>query len=171
MYFYITQLTWKILLDVPLSSTKIVSMPDKKLFRPNPDLKLMEQVRQVMRYHHYKYRTEQTYCDWITRYIKYHNCQKHPREMGKLEIESFLSHLASERKVSASTQRQALGRGQFSHSNITLVYLVQIVAQPGSQSYNERQNVYRFPTLCKRLTDRLEPSLHFFLITAPIFIQ
>ena len=53
-------------------------------------------------------------------------------------------------------------RGQFSHSNITLAYLVQIVAQPGSQSYNERQNVYRFPTLCKRLTDRLEPSLRFY---------
>ena len=76
-------------------------------FRPNPDLKLIEQVREVMRYHHYKYRTEQTYCDWITRYIKYHGCQKHPRDMGKLEIESFLSYLASELKVAASTQRQA----------------------------------------------------------------
>ncbi|MCF6249649.1 MAG: phage integrase N-terminal SAM-like domain-containing protein [Methylococcaceae bacterium] len=61
-----------------------------------------------MRYHHYQYRTEQTYCNWITRYIKFHNCLKHPREMGELEIESFLSHLASERKVSVSTQRQAL---------------------------------------------------------------
>ena len=67
-------------------------------FRPNPDLKLMEQVREVMRYYHYKYRTEQTYCEWITRYIKYHGCQKHPREMGKPEIESFLCHLASEQK-------------------------------------------------------------------------
>jgi integron integrase len=118
MYFYITQLTWKILLDVRPISTKIVSMPDKNIFRPNPDLKLMEQVRQVMRYHHYKYRTEQTYCDWITRYIKYHNCQKHPRDMGKLEIESFLSHLASERKVSASTQRQALNAIVFLYTKV-----------------------------------------------------
>ena len=55
-------------------------------FRPNPDLKLMDQVREVMRYHHYKYRTEQTYCDWITRYIKFHSCQKHPRDMDKFEI-------------------------------------------------------------------------------------
>jgi len=40
-----------------------------------------------------KYRTEQTYCDWITRYIKFHGCQKHPCDMGKFEIEAFLSHL------------------------------------------------------------------------------
>ena len=87
-------------------------------FKPNPDLKLIEQVREVMRYHHYQYRTEQTYCDWITRYIKFHGCQKHPREMGKLEIESFLSHLASERKVSASTQRQALNAIVFLYTKV-----------------------------------------------------
>lgn len=87
-------------------------------FRPNPDLKLMEQVREVMRYYHYQYRTEQTYCDWITRYIKYHGCQKHPREMGKLEIESFLSHLATEQKVSASTQRQALNAIVFLYTKV-----------------------------------------------------
>ncbi len=83
-------------------------MEIKKKFKPNPDLKLMDQVRQVLRYHHYRYRTEQTYCDWIIRYIKYHDCGRHPREMGKTEIESYLSHLATDRKVSASTQRQAL---------------------------------------------------------------
>ena len=90
----------------------------ENIFKPNPDLKLIEQVRQVMRYHHYQYRTEQTYCDWITRYIKYHNCQNHPREMGKLEIESFLSHLASDRKVSASTQRQALNAIVFLYTKV-----------------------------------------------------
>jgi len=36
-------------------------------FRPNPDLKLMDQVREVLRYYHYAYRTEQTYCDWISK--------------------------------------------------------------------------------------------------------
>jgi hypothetical protein len=87
-------------------------------FRPNPDLKLMEQVRQVMRYHHYQYRTEQTYCDWIVRFIKFHGSQKHPRDMGKFEIESFLSHLASERKVSASTQRQALNAIVFLYTKV-----------------------------------------------------
>ncbi len=40
-------------------------------FHPNPKLRLMDQVREVLRYHHYAYRTEQTYCQWILRYIHY----------------------------------------------------------------------------------------------------
>ncbi len=46
-------------------------MENKNKFRPDPDLKLMDQVRQVLHYHHYAYRTENTYCDWMVRYIKY----------------------------------------------------------------------------------------------------
>ncbi|MBW2118352.1 MAG: integron integrase [Deltaproteobacteria bacterium] len=80
----------------------------KPKFRPDPQLRLLDQVRQVLRYHHYAYRTEQTYCDWIVRYVKFHGAKKHPREMGKAEIEAFLSHLATHGRVSASTQRQAL---------------------------------------------------------------
>jgi hypothetical protein len=83
-------------------------MEIKKKFRPDPNLKLMDQTRQVLRYYHYAYRTEQTYCDWIVRYIKFFNCQKHPKDMGKREIEMFLSHLAIKENVAASTQRQAL---------------------------------------------------------------
>lgn len=83
-------------------------MKNKKKFTPNPELKLMDQVREVLRYHHYAYRTEQTYCDWIVRYIKFHKCDAHPSEMGEKEIESFLSHLATDKEVSAATQRQAL---------------------------------------------------------------
>lgn len=44
---------------------------NKPKFRPNSNLKLMDQVREVLRYHHYAYRTEQTYCQWILRYINY----------------------------------------------------------------------------------------------------
>lgn len=83
-------------------------MKNHKKFKPDPNLKLMEQVKQVLRYHHYAYRTEQTYCDWILRYIRFHGATEHPRNMGKKEIEQFLSHLASEEDVAASTQRQAL---------------------------------------------------------------
>jgi len=83
-------------------------MENKQKFRPNPRLKLMEQVRQVMSYHHYAYRTEKTYCDWILCYIKFNGGKTHPKNMGKNEIEAFLSHLATQGKVSASTQRQAL---------------------------------------------------------------
>ncbi len=96
----------------------IVTMNNQSKFKPNPDLRLLDQVREVLRYHHYKYRTEETYCDWITRFIKYHRCQKHPRDMGKFEIESFLSYLASDRKVSASTQRQALNAIVFLYTKV-----------------------------------------------------
>jgi integron integrase len=82
-------------------------MESNKKFRPDPRLKLMDQVRQVLRYHHYAYRTEQTYCDWIVRYIKFHGSTKHPRDMGKSEIEAFLSHMATNGHVAAATQRQA----------------------------------------------------------------
>jgi integron integrase len=83
-------------------------METKAKFRPDPELKLMDQVRQVLRYHHYAYRTEQAYCDWIVRYIRFFDSKKHPRDMGKPEIDAYLSHLATKQKVSASTQRQAL---------------------------------------------------------------
>jgi len=83
-------------------------MENKAKFRPDSGLKLMDQVRQVLRYHHYAYRTEQAYCDWIVRYIKFFGSKKHPRDMGKSEIDAYLSHLAVEQRVSASTQRQAL---------------------------------------------------------------
>ena len=79
-------------------------MENKRKFRPAPGIKLMDQVRQVLHYHHYAYQTEKTYCSWIEQYVRFHKCNKHPREMGKVEIESFLSHLATNRSVSASTQ-------------------------------------------------------------------
>jgi site-specific recombinase XerD len=83
-------------------------MENKPKFKPDPNLRLIDQVRQVLRYHHYSYRTEQTYCDWIIRFIKFHGSQTHPKDMDKSEIEAFLSHLATHLKVAASTQRQAL---------------------------------------------------------------
>ena len=77
----------------------------KEIFRPKPG-KLLDQVREVMRYHHYAIRTEQTYVKWISDYIRF-NGTRHPREMGKPEIERFLSHLAVNRNVAPSTQNQA----------------------------------------------------------------
>jgi hypothetical protein len=60
-------------------------------FKPDPKSKMMDQVRQVLRYHHYAYRTEQTYCDWILRYIKFHGGKTHPAQMGKTQIDVFLA--------------------------------------------------------------------------------
>lgn len=68
---------------------------------------LLDQVRDKLRLKHYSYRTEQSYIAWIKRFIFFHNKQ-HPDTMGEKEIEAFLTHLAVNRNVSASTQNQAL---------------------------------------------------------------
>lgn len=69
--------------------------------------KLLDQVRERMRVGHYSLRTERTYIAWIRRYILFHN-KRHPADMGKQELESFLTYLAVDRHVSVSTQNQAL---------------------------------------------------------------
>jgi len=68
--------------------------------------KLLERLRIHLRTRHYSIRTEQAYIDWARRFIVYHG-KRHPQEMGAAEMEAFLSHLAVERNVSASTQNQA----------------------------------------------------------------
>ena len=68
---------------------------------------LLDQVRRLIRVKHYSIRTEEAYVNWIKRYILFHG-KRHPVEMGGSEISRFLSHLAVEEKVSASTQNQAL---------------------------------------------------------------
>jgi len=75
-------------------------------FIPNPKLKLLDQVSEVMLFKHYSLLTETTYRDWIKRYIFFHG-KRHPREMGAAEVGRFLSHLAVHRNVAASTQNQA----------------------------------------------------------------
>lgn len=67
----------------------------------------MQQVSDALRTKHYSYRTEQTYTDWIKRYILFHN-KRHPKDMGEIEIRAFIAHLTAERKVAASTSNQAL---------------------------------------------------------------
>lgn len=69
--------------------------------------RLFDRVRQTIRLKHYSYRTEQTYLQWMRRYISFHK-MRHPREMGEKEIVEFLTYLAVDRKVSPSTQNQAL---------------------------------------------------------------
>lgn len=79
--------------------------------------RLLDQVRSAIRVRHYSYRTEQTYVHWITRYILFHN-KRHPQDMGAAEVGAFLSHLAEERNVSASTQNQALNAIVFLYKNV-----------------------------------------------------
>lgn len=68
--------------------------------------RLLDRLREALRVRHYSLRTEGAYVDWARRYILFHG-KRHPEAMGALEVQSFLTHLAVERKVSASTQNQA----------------------------------------------------------------
>jgi integron integrase len=74
---------------------------------PSAGPKLLDRVRGHLRVKHYSLRTEQSYIDWIRRFILFHR-KRHPNEMGETEIASFLTHLAVELNVAASTQNQAL---------------------------------------------------------------
>jgi len=69
--------------------------------------RLLDMTRDTLRRKHYSLRTEESYLRWIRQYILF-NGKRHPREMGAPELEAFLTHLAIHRKVSASTQNQAL---------------------------------------------------------------
>jgi integron integrase len=77
--------------------------------RPEPErrLRLLEQVRARLKTRRYSQRTEEAYCDWIRRFVLFHD-RRHPATMGEQEIAAFLNHLATARNVSASTQNQAL---------------------------------------------------------------
>lgn len=72
-----------------------------------PAVRLLEAVRERIRARHYSYLTEKAYLLWIRRFIRFHG-RRHPRDLGKPEIESFLTSLATQGRVSASTQNQAL---------------------------------------------------------------
>jgi hypothetical protein len=74
----------------------------------NPKAKLLEQVREIMRLRHYAIRTEEAYCDWIKRYIRFHGMRSRDELVpGTAKVEMFLSDLAVNGKVAASTQNQA----------------------------------------------------------------
>ncbi len=84
---------------------------------PNPQLRLREQVREVMRFKHYAVRTEETYWGWIRQFILFHG-KRHPKEMGTAEVHAFLTHLATRRDVAAATQSQALNALVFLYAQV-----------------------------------------------------
>lgn len=80
-------------------------------------MKLLDQVRQVIRKKHYSYKTEDAYVNWVKRYIIFHK-KKHPSDMGEKEIASFITDLAVNGKVAASTQNQALNAIVFLYKQV-----------------------------------------------------
>src|SRR2546427_5933825 len=84
--------------------------------------KLLDRVRQELRRRHFSPRTEEAYVGWIRRFILHHG-KRHPAEMGEREVADFLSHLATARRVSPSTQNQALAALLFLYRDILRVNL------------------------------------------------
>ena len=86
----------------------------------------LEQVRDAIRTRHYSIRTEQAYLDWTRRFILFHH-KRHPRDMGESEVCAFLTHLAVDRNVAASTQNQALNALVFTYKVVLQQPLGEIV--------------------------------------------
>jgi len=83
----------------------------------SPPPKLLDQLRAALRVRHYSRRTEETYYQWVKRYIYFHQV-RHPAEMAEAEINAFLSHLAVKENVSPSTQNQALSALLFLYRHV-----------------------------------------------------
>ena len=106
-------------------------------------MKLMEQLRQKIRFKQYSLRTEKSYMDWVHRFILFHH-KRHPLDMGAGEIESFLTHLAVERKVAASTQNQALSAILFLYREV----LDQEI--PWMENFSRANRPVRLPVVLSR---------------------
>lgn len=111
---------------------------------PPPDApKLLDQVRTLIRAKHYSIRTETQYVQWIRRYILFHN-KRHPREMGAVEVNAFLSDLAVHGNVSSSTQNQALAALLFLYKEILEIDL------PWLDNLIRAKRPSRLPTVLSR---------------------
>lgn len=89
---------------------------------PTPPRTLLDQVRDKIRFKHYSLSTENTYIAWTKQYILFHG-KRHPADLGAAEVEAFLTHLATQRHVSSSTQNQALSAILFLYRDVLGVTL------------------------------------------------
>src|SRR6266516_4064595 len=103
------------------------SNDSRAVLAPNPKARLFDQVREVMRFHHYSLRTEKAYRQWMRRFLVFHRRPdrsgpqagwRHPQEMGGPEVVEFLTHLAVAGNVAASTQNQALNALVFLYEQV-----------------------------------------------------
>ena len=89
---------------------------------PLQAVKVLDQLRERIRYLHYSRRTEEAYVHWVKRFIRFHGV-RHPREMGQPEVEAFLSWLVNELNLAASTHKQALSALLFLYAKVLCVPL------------------------------------------------
>ena len=122
------------------------SPPNPASRSPRPPLRsarLLDQLRERIRYDHYSLKTEQSYVHWVRRFVHFHGL-RHPKEMGGADVEAFLAHLANDRQVSPSTHHQAL---------CALLYLyrqVLGVELPWMQSIGRPRKPVRIPVVLSR---------------------
>lgn len=137
----------------------------RSLHPPLKSVRLLDQLRERIRYCHYSLRTEQAYVFWVRRFIRFHGL-RHPRELGAAEVESFLTHLAIERKVAPSTHKQALA---------AILYLYRQVLDaemPWLENIGRPRSPARVPVVLSRaevsrLLARTDPA--FFTIVALLY--
>jgi integron integrase len=115
--------------------------------------RFLDQIRDLLRAKHYSTSTEHTYVDWIKRYILFHG-KKHPSQMGTEEVKTFLTDLAVERKVSASTQNQALNALVFLYKQVLQKDFGELKNVPRAQRPQHRPTVLT-RTEVKRILDGL----------------
>lgn len=121
-------------------------------------MRLMERVQNKIRFKQYSLRTERTYMEWIRRFILFHK-KRHPDQMGALEVESFLTHLAVNGKVSASTQNVALSAILFLYREVLEIQL------PWIESFSRAKKPSRLPVVLtkdevQRLFSAIEKPIH-----------
>jgi integron integrase len=111
--------------NIPTSSPPSKVPPTGKSARPEgapQGKKLLDQYSEFLRTRHYSLRTEKTYVGWVRQYIFFHK-KRHPREMGVAEINEFISSLANQKAVAASTQNQAISAILFLYRNVLNIEL------------------------------------------------
>ena len=128
-------------------SIKRFHKPDKPPFK---SVRLLDQLRERIRYLHYSIKTEKNYLYWVRLFIRWHG-RRHPRLMGAKEVEAFLSMLANERKVSVSTHHQALSALLFLYREVLDIDL------PWLQEIGRPQAKRRIPTVLT--TDEVQALL------------
>jgi site-specific recombinase XerD len=126
-------------------------MTTRGIAMSQPQLKLLDRLRQILRRKHYAANTEQAYVDWVRRFIVFHGL-RHPTRLGQPEIEAFLTYLAVQLRVAAATQNQALNAIAFFYKHVLaspLDFDLQSVrarcrrSREGDQRKRLRQNHHR----------------------------
>jgi len=107
---------------------------------PLQSIRLLDQVRERIRYLHYSLSTEKVYLYWIRFFIRWHGL-RHPRDMGARQVEAFLTMLATQRKVSASTHNQALSALLFLYREVLNIEL------PWLNDINRPSSTRRIPSV------------------------